>query len=301
MQSGDGTRTGRPRVSAGLTVGIAIFVALVGIAAGIVALFMRQSWKDLSPGQATLLAAGGAIVVGCLALFGVWITRRGAEKNLDKQLAAERELLSDTQSREKVQDLRSRYTTVVEQLANDSPTIRVAGVYALASMADDWHSVGEERERQVCIDLLCAQLRDLDPDDATDAAVRSAIVKVIHQHTRPSDNELPENNWCRCKLDLRGANLSWVQLPLSVLFDAVLAECRLNNAVLMGVQLKHAHMRGADLSGAMLTGARLVGCDLSGARIDDRTELSKISYDAATKWPDGFTPPPSERNLTAGH
>lgn len=55
--------------------------------------------------------------------------------------------------------LRDRYTTCAEQLAHDSVAIRLAGVYALASLADDWHKYGNGNERQVCIDLLCAYLR----------------------------------------------------------------------------------------------------------------------------------------------
>ncbi|NRI64859.1 hypothetical protein FEZ60_04800 [Rhodococcus sp. MS16] len=56
-------------------------------------------------------------------------------------------------------DLRSRYTASVSQLGSESPAIRLAGVYALASLADDWHAAGDDDERQVCIDVLRAYLR----------------------------------------------------------------------------------------------------------------------------------------------
>ncbi|WP_405593916.1 hypothetical protein OG741_37460 [Streptomyces sp. NBC_01410] len=55
-----------------------------------------------------------------------------------------------------------RYTTAAEQLGHDKAAVRLAGVYALARLADDW-----EEQRQVCIDVLCAYLRmpyQPDPD-----------------------------------------------------------------------------------------------------------------------------------------
>ncbi|SQI28593.1 Uncharacterised protein [Rhodococcus coprophilus] len=55
-------------------------------------------------------------------------------------------------------NLRERYTTCAEQLSHDSSAIRLAGAYAIASLADDWHAFGNFSERQVCIDLLCSYL-----------------------------------------------------------------------------------------------------------------------------------------------
>jgi len=55
--------------------------------------------------------------------------------------------------------LRDRYTACAGQLGHDNPAVRLAGGYALAALADDWHTLGNDTERQVCIDLLCAYLR----------------------------------------------------------------------------------------------------------------------------------------------
>jgi len=274
------------------------------MAVGLFVLFRYQSWKDLSPGQATLLASGGAIIAGGLAFSGAWITRRGAERNLDKQLGVQKDQIAETianerasreltHNRETARDLRARFAVATQQLAADATIIRVAGVYALASLADDWHLFDNSRERQVCIDLLCAQLKALNPEVTTDLTVRSAIVKVIGDHVCYSRRKLPENNWCRCHFDLRGADLRSVQLPKAVLFDPVLAGCNLANALLLGAHLTHAHLRGADLSGAMLNLAILERCDLTDATIDDRTSLDDISYDADTLWPETMRPPPN--------
>src|SRR5438094_304555 len=58
-----------------------------------------------------------------------------------------------------------RYAKAAEQLGSDKAAVRLAGVYALAGLADDWPS-----GRQTCIDVLCAYLRMpyTPPSDDTD-------------------------------------------------------------------------------------------------------------------------------------
>ncbi|MET4622963.1 hypothetical protein ABIE18_004443 [Arthrobacter sp. 2762] len=66
-------------------------------------------------------------------------------------------------------DLRTRYSKAAEQLASDQLAIKIAGVYSLAALADDWAEHGDLDQRQVCIDLLCSTFRSLqslqDPRD----------------------------------------------------------------------------------------------------------------------------------------
>jgi uncharacterized protein YjbI with pentapeptide repeats len=332
----------------GLGLSLVILVVVVALIAGIVLFFRYQSWKDLTPGQAALLASLGAIVAGTLALCGAWVTRRGAEKNtqaqisadmsrlttqlseqaaqlqaqldvakqstqaqisadkdrlteqlaaqsehLEQQLTEQRRQLSATHKLETARELRTRYATIAEQLDHDNATVRLAGVYALASLADDLYAFGNDGERQVCIDLLCAYLRDLRTDTDDDRKVRAALVQTIHRHTMYSNNELPENGWSKCILDLSGADLRRVRLEKTVLFDPILDDCNLAGAVLVGVQFSHAHMRRVDLRGAMLTFAHLHQVDLTDAIIDERTDLTGIRYEE-TRWPDTFVPPPSK-------
>jgi uncharacterized protein YjbI with pentapeptide repeats len=47
-----------------------------------------------------------------------------------------------------------RFGKAADQLGSDKAAVRLAGVYALAELADDW-----EDGQQVCIDVLCAYLR----------------------------------------------------------------------------------------------------------------------------------------------
>ena len=61
---------------------------------------------------------------------------------------------------------RSRYTTAVEQLANENAAVRLGGIYTLAGLVDEWltdKSIKEESDRrqegQVIINNLCAYIR----------------------------------------------------------------------------------------------------------------------------------------------
>jgi hypothetical protein len=86
-----------------------------------------------------------------------------------------------------------RFTAIATQLGDAQPAVRLAGVHALAGLADDW-----KQNRQTCVDVLCAYLRlPYDPDPGDDAApaariayranreVRHTIIRLIGTHLRP--------------------------------------------------------------------------------------------------------------------
>src|SRR5215831_5355926 len=51
--------------------------------------------------------------------------------------------------------LNERFGAAADQLSTDKPpSVRLAGVYAMAGLADDW-----ENHRQTCIEVLCGYLR----------------------------------------------------------------------------------------------------------------------------------------------
>jgi hypothetical protein len=88
--------------------------------------------------------------------------------------------------------LNARFATAAEELGSDKPAVRLAGVYAMAGLADDW-----EENRQTCIDVLCGYLRmPYEPDPGKDASeqqklafqasreVRYTVIRVITAHLR---------------------------------------------------------------------------------------------------------------------
>lgn len=79
--------------------------------------------------------------------------------------------------------LAARYQDAASQLGHDKAAVRLAGVYAMSRLADDWLE-----ERQTCIDVLCAYLRlpwqkSAKSNAADDEAqVRRTIASVINRH-----------------------------------------------------------------------------------------------------------------------
>ncbi|MGH4012060.1 MAG: pentapeptide repeat-containing protein [Pseudonocardiaceae bacterium] len=102
------------------------------------------------------------------------------------------------------EQLAQRYTTAAGQLGHEKAAVRLAGVYALARLADDWND-----QRQVCIDVLCAYLRmPYEPDPASEKhregerEIRYTIIRIIRDHLR--DPEDP-TTWCGHDLDFTNA------------------------------------------------------------------------------------------------
>jgi uncharacterized protein YjbI with pentapeptide repeats len=111
-------------------------------------------------------------------------------EQLDRTLTEQREQLDRTLTEQRTRTLNERFATAAEQLGSDKPAVRLAGVYAMAGLADDW-----KENRQTCVDVLCAYLRmPYEPDSGPDAPevrrlafqaireVRHTVIRVITAH-----------------------------------------------------------------------------------------------------------------------
>ena len=119
----------------------------------------------------------------------------------------------------------------VQQLGDTSPQVRIAGVYALADVADTYEGPYHQR----VVDILCGYLRtdrlhkdangntryftnkDGTPDHdnplSTDGAVESTILSVLASHLRTtSENSFEEKTspgpWSHCTLNLQRTTLT---------------------------------------------------------------------------------------------
>ena len=119
----------------------------------------------------------------------------------------------------------------VQQLGDSSPQVRIAGVYALADVADTYGGPYHQR----VVDILCGYLRtdrllkdangdtryatneDGTPNNdrplSTDGAVESTILFVLANHLRLSQkHNITEQNsegpWSNCALDLHDAYIT---------------------------------------------------------------------------------------------
>ena len=142
-------------------------------------------------------------------IYGIRRTSRDTEKTLeaqgkqlDKTLKEQREQLGKTLedqgkqldrtlAEQRTRTLNERFATAAEQLGDDKPpAVRLAGVYAMAGLADDW-----PENRQTCVDVLCGYLRmPYEPDPGQEAPeperlafrasreVRHTVIRVITAH-----------------------------------------------------------------------------------------------------------------------
>jgi len=127
---------------------------------------------------AIIAAAVSALtLIGTLAAqyFGRRATSRDTEKTLEEQrkhldrtLAEQSKQLDRTLAEQRTRTLNERFATAANQLGSDKPSaVRLAGVYAMAGLADDWQA-----NRQTCVDVLCAYLRmPYEPDPGKEASV----------------------------------------------------------------------------------------------------------------------------------
>ncbi|WP_141713948.1 pentapeptide repeat-containing protein [Micromonospora inyonensis] len=119
-----------------------------------------------------------------------------------------------------------RFAKASEQLGSEKAAVRLAGVYAMAGLADDW-----PEGRQTCIDVLCAYLRmpyEPPPPPVRDVQsfvpigaspeveqktlsslqekeVRKTVIRTIAARLRMSRGG--PNSWRGCDLDFTGAIL----------------------------------------------------------------------------------------------
>jgi uncharacterized protein YjbI with pentapeptide repeats len=130
----------------------------------------------------SVVAGIGAIVALVVAYRRQRVLERTAELDEGKE------------QREITRLFTERFTTIASQLGDDAPAVRLAGVYAMAGLADDWES-----QRQTCIDVLCAYLRMPYPPDPgpkgthtdriswqREREVRHTVVDVIGTHLQAS-------------------------------------------------------------------------------------------------------------------
>lgn len=198
--------------------GIGIFpsIVLVMLVAALFAgaAFLAVWWMAGSPGRdelgkdpraadfvrVSLFVAGG--IGAAVALVVAYRRQKLGERN---------------EKREDTKHYSERFQVASEQLGSASSMVRLAGIYAMAHLADDW-----EQGRQTCIDVLCAYIRqpyispfeedsrDGPPNQGTteqeraeERQVRQTIFRVIAEHLR-KDPEARET-WHPHSFDLSNA------------------------------------------------------------------------------------------------
>src|SRR5580692_5591724 len=176
----------------------------------------------MSPQVTAAIIAAGVGVLTVIATVAVQIsgrraTSRDTQKALDEQrnqldrtLEEQRKQLDRTLAEQRTRTLNERFATAAGQLGSDKPpAVRLAGVYAMAGLADDW-----PENRQTCVDVLCGYLRmPYEPEPGDDSPVekrlalqasrevRHTVIRVITAHL----NGTAPVSWCGLNFDFAGA------------------------------------------------------------------------------------------------
>jgi len=170
--------------------------------------------------EAAIIAAGVGILTFLGAVYGSRKTSQDTKDALNEQLAQQRKQLAETLqaqsdqldrtlAEQRTRTLNERFATAASQLGEDKPAaVRLAGVYAMAGLADDW-----QESRQTCIDVLCGFLRmPYEPALGSEVPladwlvfsagreVRHTVIRVITAHLRGG----AEPSWQGLKFDFRG-------------------------------------------------------------------------------------------------
>lgn len=122
-----------------------------------------QMWADVAM----------ELIAALAVLWGVLLTtKRDGNKTRDELL------------HQRKMSYPQRFSEAAVQLGAREPVVRLAGVYAMASLADDW-----DEGRQKCVDALCAYMRipavpaqgseGLEPQEAE---VRRTLVRLVKEH-----------------------------------------------------------------------------------------------------------------------
>src|ERR1700722_15032614 len=226
----------------------------------------------------TVVAAWIAAGVSVLTLVGTLVaqylgyratsmdagkTAEAQREQLDRTLAEQSQQLDKTLGEQRGRTLNERFATAAEQLGSDKPAVRLAGVYAMAGLGDDW-----QENRQTCVSVLCAYLRmPYAPDPGQDAPAQEQLAfqaarEVRHTVIRVITGHLKEEG---------GAAVSWQGLSFDftgVVFDGgdfVFAQFSGNT-----VSFRRARFSSGEVNfnAAEFSGARV---DFSGAQFSGGT------------------------------
>ncbi len=154
----------------GGTLALAVVVAAVVTWLGVRAMHVREFKPEQQLSAAApydLLKVAFAVAAGIGGMVALVIAyRRQRTGEFAQELAARTEdpasraeqedhdLAARGEGREETRLFNERFATAAGQLGSEIPAVRLAGVYAMAGLADDW-----TERHQTCVDVMCGYLR----------------------------------------------------------------------------------------------------------------------------------------------
>ncbi|MFC6094302.1 hypothetical protein [Saccharothrix lopnurensis] len=134
-------------------------------------------------------------------------------------------LTLDQEQRERTKLFNERFSATSAQLGHEQAAVRVAGVYAMAGLADDWVA-----QRQTCLDVLCSYLRLPRDDEEQEGEVprgkgeREVVAAIFRVLRARLGNPHTPGPWSDLDFDFTGiefreADFSEITFQGRVVFD----------------------------------------------------------------------------------
>lgn len=208
-------------------------------------------WPALEPSKWYDVSRSAITMVGLVGLGG------GAIIAYRKQRVSERsqQLDEDKHDHTAITDLRARFTSAADQLGHDRAAVRLAGVYSLVALSEDWHNRGDAKQQLLCVQVLCAYLRmpyDVAAADVGEKELRIAILSVFREKLSGGT----EGSWSGLPMDFSGAIFDGGSLENAIFQNSVnfsrarfVAAFSFENARFEGeVSFKHAEFTSGEVS-----------------------------------------------------
>jgi hypothetical protein len=243
----------------------------------------EKAWKNLSRwvrgNYVAIVQLAIAVVTAGAAIGALWFSHQA---------------LQVTKTAERATDQWARAKELTE---SQDPSFRAGGLYTLGEIAQD-----SPADQPMILEVLSAFVRThapLTPDCSRPSGPNTrlavdvqAALTALGQLGGTRDHQINLSQTCLQGADLTRAKLAASNLANANLSYASLTYADLNGANLTGTQLTSALMA----AGTRLTYANLSDADLTDAIMPTNpdTYLRNITYNANTKWPNDFTPPPSQ-------
>lgn len=166
--------------------------------------------------------------------------------------------------------LTERFESAAGQIGNDNDAVCIAGLYAMAQLADTWAD-----SRQACIEVLCAHYRR-----SGNRAAAGTVLAIIVQHLRPGSGV----GWGACRFDLSrtdidGADFSGIVLGrgrMDFTGSRFSGATTFDGAVLSGSALVFSAAEFTDGCNVSFDGAQFAGGDLDLS--DCRIEAGEVHF-----------------------
>ena len=161
--------------------------------------------------KTTLTTVGG---IGGVSFLVIKFRQQDIAEKQHKHSEEERAKAAEAEISRKFEaeklEANKKLVDAVQQLGNQSSQVRIAGVYALADVADTYGSENHEVDyNKRAVEILCGYLRTV--RSKNDRPVESAILSILSNHLTPPANSLQKKNvtpWSRYTIDLRGARIT---------------------------------------------------------------------------------------------